>query len=220
VRWIAIAETMLGYAVLQHGDPARAERLILAGLEGHRAVGDLAFLIFGLEDLAEVRVAQAQPTRAARLLGATAALRGALGVQLAPANRRAVERIAATVRGQLGAPEYDWAWGAGYALRPEQALAEAMTPTAAAPLPAPLTPREAEVAGLLARGLADREIAAALAISARTVGVHVQHLIAKLAVRSRWQVAEWAAARGLDVPPVGGPQPAGSAPARPPYPPT
>jgi DNA-binding NarL/FixJ family response regulator len=60
----------------------------------------------------------------------------------------------------------------------------------------PLTAREREVVRLLAEGCIDQEIAAALAISTRTVGVHVQHVIAKLGVRSRWQVADWARVHG------------------------
>ena len=40
-----------------------------------------------------------------------------------------------------------------------------------------LTPREAEVLALVARGLTNREIAAALVISAKTASVHVSHIL-------------------------------------------
>ena len=43
-----------------------------------------------------------------------------------------------------------------------------------------LTPREAEVLALLARGYTNREIAATLVISVRTAGVHVSHILRKL----------------------------------------
>jgi non-specific serine/threonine protein kinase len=195
VRWIAIAQTMLGVTVLHQGDPARAGRLILAGLAGHQALGDRTFVIFGLLDLAAVFAAQDQPVRAVRLLGAAAALRDLLGTAMAAANRLDQERTVAIVRRQLDAAAFDRAWAAGRVLTLEQALAEAAVPLA--PLPAPLTPREADVARLLACGYTDQQIAADLAISARTVGVHVRHLLAKLQVRSRWQVAEWAVAHGL-----------------------
>ncbi|HLZ70559.1 MAG TPA: LuxR C-terminal-related transcriptional regulator [Dehalococcoidia bacterium] len=57
----------------------------------------------------------------------------------------------------------------------------------------PLTPRERDVTRLLAKGYSDRQIASALAIAVRTVGVHVHHILDKLDLRSRWQVADWAA---------------------------
>jgi DNA-binding NarL/FixJ family response regulator len=52
-----------------------------------------------------------------------------------------------------------------------------------------LTPREAEVLTLLARGYTDREIAAALAISVKTASVHVSHILRKLGVPNRHEAA-------------------------------
>jgi non-specific serine/threonine protein kinase len=56
-----------------------------------------------------------------------------------------------------------------------------------------LTPREHEVAGLLARGLSNREIGEALSISKSTVEVHVKHVLGKLGLSSRSQLAAMAA---------------------------
>ena len=58
-----------------------------------------------------------------------------------------------------------------------------------------LTRRESEVAGLVARGLSNRQIAAALHISERTAENHVQHILTKLGLQNRTQVASWAAGR-------------------------
>jgi DNA-binding CsgD family transcriptional regulator/tetratricopeptide (TPR) repeat protein len=52
-----------------------------------------------------------------------------------------------------------------------------------------LTPREAEVLALLARGCTNREIAAALVISVRTAGVHVSHILRKLGAPNRLEAA-------------------------------
>jgi predicted ATPase/DNA-binding CsgD family transcriptional regulator len=49
----------------------------------------------------------------------------------------------------------------------------------------PLTPRETEVLGLLVQGKTDRQIAAELVISEKTVGRHLEHVYAKLGVASR-----------------------------------
>jgi len=64
-------------------------------------------------------------------------------------------------------------------------------------LVAPLTCREAEILALVANGLSNHEIAAALFISEGTVKTHVEHVIGKLGVSDRLQAAVWAARHNL-----------------------
>jgi HD-GYP domain-containing protein (c-di-GMP phosphodiesterase class II) len=64
-------------------------------------------------------------------------------------------------------------------------------------LPRDLTPREAEVLVLLARGLSNKEMAERLSVSARTVGSHVEHLYAKIGVSTRGAAAMFAMRHGL-----------------------
>jgi DNA-binding NarL/FixJ family response regulator len=52
-----------------------------------------------------------------------------------------------------------------------------------------LTPREREVLTLLAEGRTNPQIAGALFISAKTVGIHVSNILAKLGVASRGEAA-------------------------------
>jgi pimeloyl-ACP methyl ester carboxylesterase/DNA-binding CsgD family transcriptional regulator len=56
----------------------------------------------------------------------------------------------------------------------------------------PLTPREFQVADLIAEGLTNAEIARTLGVSVRTVDSHVEHVRTKLGVRARTQIAVWA----------------------------
>ena len=56
-----------------------------------------------------------------------------------------------------------------------------------------LSPREREVALLVACGLSNHRIATELVIGARTVQTHVSHILAKLGLSSRVQVASWVA---------------------------
>jgi HD-GYP domain-containing protein (c-di-GMP phosphodiesterase class II) len=67
-------------------------------------------------------------------------------------------------------------------------------------LPAGLTDREAEVLGLVARGLATKEIAAALGIAARTVKHHIEHIYDKTGVSTRAGAALFAARHDLVAP--------------------
>lgn len=66
--------------------------------------------------------------------------------------------------------------------------------------PDELTPREVEVLRLLGRGLSNRQLAAELFVSEKTVKTHVSSILAKLGVSDRTQAALWAVRRGL-VPP-------------------
>jgi non-specific serine/threonine protein kinase len=60
-----------------------------------------------------------------------------------------------------------------------------------------LTSRETEVAALAACGLTNRDIAARLCLSVRTVEAHVDHILTKLGFRTRTQLAAWAHEEGL-----------------------
>jgi DNA-binding CsgD family transcriptional regulator len=56
-----------------------------------------------------------------------------------------------------------------------------------------LSPREFEVARLVARGYGNSDIARELVLSARTAENHVQHILTKLGFRNRSQIAAWVA---------------------------
>jgi DNA-binding NarL/FixJ family response regulator len=60
-----------------------------------------------------------------------------------------------------------------------------------------LTDREREVLLLVARGQANKEIAAELVISERTARTHVSNILSKLGLSSRTQAALWAVREGL-----------------------
>jgi non-specific serine/threonine protein kinase len=101
------------------------------------------------------------------------------------------------VRGEIGQPRPDQP---GAAAVPYQGTAAASPPARPAdPGPADagegaggwrlLTAREREVAELVANGLTNKEIAARLFVSKRTVDAHLEHILAKLSYVSRVQIA-------------------------------
>jgi two-component system NarL family response regulator len=60
-----------------------------------------------------------------------------------------------------------------------------------------LTERERDILRYVARGMSNKEIGAALAISPHTVKAHLRHILDKLGLRSRAQAAAWAERHGL-----------------------
>jgi DNA-binding CsgD family transcriptional regulator len=138
--------------------------------------------------------------RAATLLGAVDAFRALSGTPVSVFghlvdHHRACERDA---RAGLGDGAFTAALARGQAMSYEEAIRYVLDePGAPSPAgrPATLTRREDEVAGLIAQGLSNKEIAAALVISQRTAESHVEHILAKLGFSSRSQVAAWSARR-------------------------
>ena len=100
----------------------------------------------------------------------------------------------------LGPTRYRAEYEAGRALSREAAVRLALgeAPAAANGSQAAdagvLAKREADVARLIAEGLSNKQIAARLFISERTVDSHVRSILNKLGFNSRAQVAVWMAA--------------------------
>lgn len=75
----------------------------------------------------------------------------------------------------------------------------------------PLTPREKEVAALVAKGMKNREIAEALQIATGTVKIHLMHIFEKTGIRDRFELAlhglRLACERSEETPSAGEPVP-------------
>ena len=78
-----------------------------------------------------------------------------------------------------------------------QAAARLMREVSAPERPETLSEREVDVLRLLARGLANKEIAGELSIAEKTVKTHVSSILGKLGVQSRTQAALYAGRIGL-----------------------
>jgi predicted ATPase/DNA-binding CsgD family transcriptional regulator len=187
----------LGNAAFYQGDFATAEARYRQSLRLGVDVGDKRIIAERLEELGWVASAQNRSQAAVRLFGAAEVLRETIGAPMPPANRSAHSHAVATARERLGEAGFGFIWSQGRATRLERAIAEALEGGAAAEAAGPLTRRERDVAVLVAQGLSNREIADALVLSVRTVEAHVTHLLSKLDLRSRAQLALWAVEHGL-----------------------
>jgi predicted ATPase/DNA-binding CsgD family transcriptional regulator len=185
---------------------ARAAELYIESLRLHRGLGDWWRATRVIEDIAGTLLVRAEPKLAATLLGAAEAARERLDAPVPAAERPDHERFLRSLRRTLPARERASAWAAGRTLTLDAAAAEATV--AARRLYAGdagsrhhlddlLTSREQDVLKLVSEGRTNREIGAALFISASTAGVHVSNILRKLNVSRRAEAAARAHQLGL-----------------------
>jgi predicted ATPase/DNA-binding CsgD family transcriptional regulator len=204
----AYALSSLGMARWRAGDCDEAVQVLLECMQHFRAHRDLVGISFGVQALSWCAASQSPDARAARLLGASQAVwrasQGQGRPDQPPPYADYARRSAALVRDAIGAGGFERAFAEGASCTVDQAVALALGedtgPGDATTAPSRrqgagwsgrLTRRELEIAGLLAEGMTNKEIATRLVISQRTVESHVDHVLAKLGMTSRTQVASW-----------------------------
>ena len=187
----------LGSAALIAGDldesrPRLAEALRIAGRIDDRVAQFYLLGAFGCH-----AALSGQPRLAAQLLGAAYAVRTRLGANVMQFLAPSLARAESSAAMALGAARFEAELGAGKRLSRDTALELALGQhlhDAAASGNAstgPLAKREAEVAGLVADGLTNKQIGTRLFISERTVDSHVRSVLNKLGFSSRAQIAAW-----------------------------
>jgi predicted ATPase/DNA-binding CsgD family transcriptional regulator len=171
------------------GRPDQAEHLHHAALAVHVSRGYALGVVDSLEGLACLAASQESWSEAARLLGATAARRHALGYVH---GRTSVARAEALARAGLGDASYQAAFAEGQALTIDEAVAYASRARGERKRPSSgwgsLTPTELDVARLAAQGMSNAEIGTKLFISSATAKVHLSHIYAKLNLANRAQL--------------------------------
>jgi len=170
-----------GQALSGLGRLPQAESDLLAGLKTAQTQGRLRLLWRLDATLAQVYLAQGQIEPAKQALAAA---------------RANIEALAGSVTGeslpQVGALD-------DYFIRQATSLLPVVAPPSTKPKPSigGLTPREREVAVLVAQGHTNREIAETLILSERTAERHVANIMNKLGFNSRAQIAAWVVEKGL-----------------------
>ena len=192
--------TWTGLALLHQGKLQASAEAEYRALPMKAELGDTIGIAASLEVLAWGAALQQRHERTAWLLGAAGTLwdRAAYQISICPDVGEIHQQAEKTARDALGRDQYAASYRAGAAHPLDYLIARAIGDAddlgRAWPAPDkldPLTSREREIAALVAEGLANREIAARLVISKRTVDAHVVHIYAKLGISSRVQLANW-----------------------------
>jgi non-specific serine/threonine protein kinase len=185
-------------ALWQLGEPREAEAALLEALRIDRRLDDVWHFAFTMEVLGWVTVDIGRPERAARLLGIASTFWERTGSALPPPWHGYQDAARERLRRRLGMERTADEFDAGARLDRAAALAFALdeappTPAtrASAGFDGRPSPRELEVAQLVADGLGNPAIAERLFLSPRTVEKHVEHLMNKLGVDSRAEIAAW-----------------------------
>jgi DNA-binding NarL/FixJ family response regulator len=162
----------------------------------------LALLFEALANL----VVSTQPAACVRLAAAAEHLRKSLGAAPLPTEQARVGRCLEIAKRRLGDQPYVDIRLDAHKVSLEASLAEArlLLRSFATSRPRTVDPhgndtlsdREREVAILVSRGLTNRQIADELIITRKTVETHVSHLLAKLGLVSRVQIATWGLRHG------------------------
>jgi DNA-binding CsgD family transcriptional regulator len=201
---LGVMSTLLGIVEWLLGDVQAAESTLKQAVRSHDETGHRWGTVTSLEGLAWVAASSGRMERASLLLGASAVVWQEQGIALVPYWRQHHDGCEAAALASLGDARYRACWEAGYALTRSEAAVAALEDEASAErdaLDSPagddgleLTARELEVARLVADGLSNPAIASALFVSVATVKTHVSHILGKLALESRVQLAGWLAA--------------------------
>jgi DNA-binding CsgD family transcriptional regulator len=197
----------LGVLTAAAGDFPAAQSHLTDSLTAYREAGSDSWLSSLLDLFAGIAAAQADFFRATCLAGAAAAQRDVATPPLPLIRPQALEFDALRVRETVGEPAFAEAWSRGQAMTLDAAVDFALAPPThvgramsaeAGSVSTQLTPREREVVSLLASGVSNRRLADKLVITEGTAKLHVKHILKKLGLRSRSDVAAWALRHGLN----------------------
>ncbi|WP_322937540.1 ATP-binding protein [Nocardioides bizhenqiangii] len=196
----ARALQLLGVVRLDNDDISGAKVALAEALPEVLDLGDRFAVPIGLSGLAGLAARHGRPRSALRLSGAAAAYEQVNQTNRPQFMRSTLDRWLAPVVAQVG-PAAGRLQDEGREMPLDEAIAAGLDPRPEDPwhvgTSPGLTDREREIAVLVARGMANREIAEQLVLSVRTVETHVGRVLTKLGLRTRGQLTAWAHQEGL-----------------------
>ena len=190
----------LGTVALLAGGLDASKPLLTEALRIAHQVDDRVQQAYLLDALGCHAIRSGQARLAAQLLGAADTIRTGAGAGVMPFLAPLLTQARTSAVAALGGSRFDAEYTAGSGLTRDAAVRLALGQPAHVAAAAPdsahrgvLAKREAEVAGLVADGLSNKEIGARLFISEHTVDSHVRSILNKLGCNTRAQIAAWMA---------------------------
>ena len=185
------------FIALAQGEPGQAARDAHDALATAADTGAFLRVPDAIECLARLAAGDGAHQHAARLFGAAAAIRDDKGIARFPMYQVSYDAAVESSRKTLGQEAFGAACAEGAGLSIEAALSYAQRGRGKRKRPSSgwesLTPTETQVVRLVSEGLANKDIAARLVMSRRTVQTHLTHLYTKLGLTSRTQLVQEAA---------------------------
>jgi predicted ATPase/DNA-binding CsgD family transcriptional regulator len=182
----------LGLSTLVQGDFKRASGFLTEGLAISWEIKYFDSAAYALDALGIIAWKQSEIRRAARLIGTSEVLRAQTGI-IAWFPNIFYQRYMEQSRLDIGEQMFSEALAFVNSLSIDKAIEWALSNNSKCS--DILSQREMEIAGLISRGLTNRQIGEKLIVSTRTVDAHVRHILNKLSLASRSQVAAWFAAK-------------------------
>jgi tetratricopeptide (TPR) repeat protein len=120
--YLMAGKSQLGHIARYTGDLAEAKSIYRETIVGWQDIGNRGAVAHELESFASIAIAEEEPQRALKLLGAAEALRERSNSPMTDFERIEYDEMVAHVRSLLNETDADLLWAEGWSMKTEQAI--------------------------------------------------------------------------------------------------
>jgi DNA-binding CsgD family transcriptional regulator len=197
--------TQRGAVAASHGDRRVAAAALADALQVGQLHASKLHVAHLLEALANLML-ETNLEACVRLAAAAALVRTGMGAAPSPSEKARLGRYLDVAKQRIGERAYAELWVAAQAVPIDSTLelvrdllrtVSDAPPRSASGLGEALSEREREVAVLVTRGYSNRQISEELVITVKTAEAHIHHVLTKLGLSNRVQIATWGLRHGV-----------------------